>query len=605
MTRTDLRPRTLRRLRRAGVGLAASALAATALAAIPAGASAAGTLTVTGNVTVPTGANAGDVYAVLLDLGGNPVGDTQVTAGAPTTSGTYEFDGVAPGSYKVYFVDPTGTDDVAPQYLGGATAFSQASPTTVSASGALGAVTLVTGGEITGTIADANTGDTGTTITARPVGATDPGQAAFWSAHGINGLPSGSIASSGSTTGYAIGGLVPGSTYTLAYGFRWTATTPHWSQTAYVTSSNGVTPDAGLASVFKAQTATPLAVSFGVPAVGSISGTATDPGGLPNSNVSIDLFDSTGAEILPSVSWSSGTYTASGVLPGTYKVEFVPDSTALAPQFYNGAVTLANASAVNVTSGNTTGNVSVTLAAAANVSGKVTAAQGGTALGGLEVELIDAQGHDVATTFTNADGSYTLTGVPAGTWYVKFDGGRAFNGSYYATEYYVGKATLAGAKSVAVNAGVSVTGIDQALLAEGTTAAGAPKVSGGSMSGLSTNKVGLKFKLTSGTGPAGYIKSFTIKLPKNISWNKSKLGSDIVIAHDKFTYAIKSGKLVVTFASGKKTVSFQIKAGGITVTKGIQNQAKQHKIKSEAIALGVTDTAGVTSSLSFTVKNPH
>jgi hypothetical protein len=604
MRRTDPKPGATRRLKRAGMGLLASALAATALAAVPVGASAAGTLTVTGSVNVPTGADAGNVYAVLLDLGGNAVAEAQVTAGSPTTSGSYEFDNVVPGSYKVYFVDPTATDDVAPQYLGQATAFQDAAPTTISSSGALGAVTLVTGGEITGTISDANTGDTGRSITADPVGATDPGQTAFWSWY-ADGLPLGSIATSGSTTGYAIGGLVPGSSYTLAYGFRWTATMPHWSRTAYVTSANSVTADAGLASVFKAQTATPLAVSFGVPAVGAISGTVTNPGGLPNPNVSVELFDSSGAEIPASVSWSDGTYTASGLLPGAYKVDFVPTSTALASQFYNGAVTLASASAVNVASGQTTANVSVTLAAGATVSGNVTAAQGGAALGGIEVELIDAQGHDVADAFTAADGTYTLTQVPAGSWYVKFDGGRAFNGSYYATEYYVGRSTLAGAKALAVNAGAKVTGVDQALLAEGTTAAGIPKVSAGSLSGLATNKVALKFKLTAGTGPAGYLKSFTVKLPKNVSWNKSKLGSDIVIAHDKFTYTIKSGKLVITFATGKKTVSFQIKSGGITVSKGIQNQAKQHKIKSQSVAVGVTDTAGVTSSVSFTVKNPH
>ncbi len=182
--------------------------------------------------------------------------------------------------------------------------------------------------------------------------------------------------------------------------------------------------------------------------------------------------------------------------------------------------------------------------------------------------------------------------MPAGTWYVEFDGGRAYNGQYYATEYYLGKPTLAGAKSLAVNPGVAVTGINEALLSESTTAPGLPKVSGGSLTGLSTDKVALKFKLAAGSGPAGYLKSFTIKLPKNVSWNKSKLKSDIVIARDTYSEAIRSGRLVITFATGKKTVSFQIKAGGITVSKGIESQAKKRKIKSEAIDVAATDTTG-------------
>src|ERR1700691_5405248 len=104
MPETDSPPGLARRLKRAGLGLFATGLAAMAVtAALPAAASAGGTLTVTGAVTVPATDNAGDVYAVLLDLGANPVADTQVVAGAPTTSGTFSFTGVAAGSYKVYF----------------------------------------------------------------------------------------------------------------------------------------------------------------------------------------------------------------------------------------------------------------------------------------------------------------------------------------------------------------------------------------------------------------------------------------------------------------------------------------------------------------------
>ena len=603
MPETDSRLGLTRRLKRAGLGLFATALVATAAtAALPAAASAAGTLTVSGAVTVPATDNAGDVYAVLLDLGGNPVTETQVLAGAPSTSGTFSFTGVSAGSYKVYFVDPTGTDNVAPAYLGGATSFQSASSVSVAGSGDVGSATLASGGEITGTIADANVGDTNTTVTADQVGAPDPGQSAFWKWY-ASGTPQGTITTAGSTRSYTIGGLVPGSEYTLRYGFG-SATTPQWHTRAYVGANGTVNPDPADAAVFKPG-ATALTASFSVPAVGTITGTVTDPGGLSNSNVTVDVFDGAGATVPATVSWSNGAYTVLGLIPGTYKLEFIPTSQVLAPQYYNDATTLATAAAINVASGQQTANINVTLAAGSTVSGTVTAAQGGTPLGGLEVELIDAQGHAAALTFTNADGTYTLTRVPAGSWYVEFDGGRAYNGQYYATEYYLGKPTLAGAKALAIHPGVAVTGINEALLLESTTAPGLPRVSGGSLTGLSTDKVALKFKLAAGSGPAGYLKSFTIKLPKNVSWNKRKLKSDIVIARDTYSEAIRSGRLVITFATGKKTVSFQIKAGGITVSKGIERQAKMHRIKSEAIDLAATDPTGNTSSLSFTVKNPH
>jgi hypothetical protein len=603
MPETDSRPGLARRLKRAGLGLCVTALAATAVtAALPAAASAAGTLTVTGAVTVPATDNAGDVYAVLLDPGGNPVSETQVVPGAPTTSGTFVFTGVSAGSYKVYFVDPTGTDDVAPAYLGGATSFQSASSVAVASSASIGSATLAAGGEVSGTITDANTGDTNTSVTANQVGATDPGQSAFWNWY-ASGSPQGTITTTGSTRSYTIGGLVPGSVYTLQYGFG-SATAPVWNTQVYVAANGTVNPDPADATVFK-PSATPLTAAFSVPAVGSINGTVTDPGGLANSNVAVEVFNDAGAVIPATVTWSNGAYTVRGLIPGTYKLEFLPVSQVLAPQYYNGAATLATATAINVVSGAQISNINVTLTAGSSVSGTVTAAQGGAPLGGLEVGLIDAQGNAAALTFTNADGTYTLTGVPAGTWYVEFDGGRAYNGQYYATEYYLGKPTLAGAKALAVNAGVPVTGINEALLSESTTAPGLPKISGGSLTGLSTDRVALKFKLAAGSGPAGYLKSFTIKLPKNVSWNKSKLKGDIVIARDTYSEAIRSGRLVITFATGKKTASFQIKAGGITVSRGIENLAKKRSVKSEAIDVAATDTTGNVSSLSFTVKKPH
>ena len=53
---------------------------------------------------------------------------------------------------------------------------------------------------------------------------------------------------------------------------------------------------------------------------------------------------------------------------------------------------------------------------------------------------------------------------------------------------------------------------------------------------------------------------------------------DIVIPGDKYTEAIKAGRLVITFTSGKKLVNFRIKAGGVKVGKGLEALAKKRKI---------------------------
>ena len=139
------------------------------------------------------------------------------------------------------------------------------------------------------------------------------------------------------------------------------------------------------------------------------------------------------------------------------------------------------------------------------------------------MEVVDAQGNVVAQTITNPNGTYTLSDVPAGTWYLEFVGGRAYNGQYYATEYYLGRARSAASLAIKLSAGEALSNVNEGLLPESTTLPGVPKLSLGRLSGLSTNKVALSFRLTAGTGPAGYLLGFSIKLPKYVSWNRAAL----------------------------------------------------------------------------------
>jgi hypothetical protein len=188
---------------------------------------------------------------------------------------------------------------------------------------------------------------------------------------------------------------------------------------------------------------------------------------------------------------------------------------------------------------------------------------------------------------------------------VEFVGGRAYNGQYYATEYYLGQSTLGGSRALKLTAGEALTNLNEALIPQSPVLPGMPKLTLGKLSGLASGKVALSFRLTAGAGPAGYVSAFSIKLPKFVSWNRSALKRDIVISRDRFTYSIKAGRLVVNLATGVKLANFRIKAGGIKVGKGLEALAKKRKIKSEGIALTVSDTTGKLSAASFTVKKPH
>ncbi|HEX3803826.1 MAG TPA: carboxypeptidase regulatory-like domain-containing protein [Solirubrobacteraceae bacterium] len=583
----------------AGLGVLAPVIAAFAFGALaPAAAQAATTGTINGSFTVPSGTHdPQDINVLLVDRNGNAIAPTGATiTDTSSTAATYVINNVNPGQYYVYFSDSTTGDNVAPDYYGdgGVDNISKGTVVTVPATGgaqALATETLAAGATISGTVTDANSAsETSSHVVAEPVNATsDPDPQ-------LNDVPA-------TVTGgtYTITGL-PANSYTIRYRAAGTA----FNLADIYADGTGVTYDYGSATQYVVGAGSSTTASFSVPAVGGISGTVADSTGGALFGVNVEIYDAAGTVIPVSPTTAvDGTYTASDVLPGSYQVEFEGLAASnLASSFYGGS-TLATATKVTVASGVTLQSINGVLSAAATIGGTVTAAQGGAEIGGLQVELLDSQGNVVTSAFTNANGTYTLTGVPAGTWYLEFVGGRAYNGQYYATEYYLGKGTLGGATAVKVTAGQSLAGINESLLTESTTLPGLPKVSRGSLSGLSSDKVALKFKLAAGSGPAGYLRSFSIKLPKNVSWNKAALKKDIVIAHDAYTYAIKSGRLVITFATGKKTVSFQIKAGGIKVSKGIETRAKARKIKSEAIDVSATDTTGKATSLSFTVKNPH
>lgn len=597
------------RLRRgAGLALLAPALAAAALAAAPAGAQAATvTGTISGSFTVPAGTHAAaDVTVQLADRNGSAVtiapADEKVTNTSPTTA-TYAITNVAPGQYYVYFSDTTAGDNVAPDYYGdgGLDNIAKAAVVTVPGTGGvqtLAPVTLAAGATVTGSVADANAAqETAQTVTAFPVDASsDPDP--LLAASGVSATVTAGT--------YRISGL-PASTYVLRYG----ATGTSFDLADAYVNGGTVGYDFGSATQYPVAAASTTTASWSVPAVGAVSGRVTDAGGNGLGGVHVIVYDAAGNVVLPTAGLSyttstgfDGGYTLPDLLPGSYQVGFQGlAGSNLAGAFYGGGA-LATATKITVSSGQTTANINALLGAGATVSGTVTAAQGGAPLGGMMVELVDAQGNVMADAFTNIDGSYTLADLPAGSWYLKFVGGRAYDGQYYATEYYLGRRGLGGSTAIKLTAGQALANVNEALLPQSTALTGLPRLSMGALWGLARNRVGLRFRLTAGAG-AGYVQAFSIKLPKYIGWNRPALRHDIVIPRDKFTYAIKAGRLVISFPSGKKLVNFRIKPGGIRVGKGIQRLAQQRRIRSEAINVVVADTTGKLSTGSFIVRNPR
>jgi len=206
---------------------------------------------------------------------------------------------------------------------------------------------------------------------------------------------------------------------------------------------------------------------------GTISGTVTEEGtdeaieGILVFACEVDVYcDLTYTD-------SDGFYEIS-LPPGTYRVGAHPE-TDYVPEFYDDKFYWDEADDVFVTAGQETRNINFTLLPARSISGTVTE-DGGAALAGMMVEACDYEsGWDGPCFYgeTEMDGSYTIFGVPVGTYRVH----TGWEGNWV-EEYYPDTTDWELAEPVEVKLDTDTSGIDFAL------------VLGGSISGTITDEEG-------------------------------------------------------------------------------------------------------------------
>ena len=237
------------------------------------------------------------------------------------------------------------------------------------------------------------------------------------------------------------------------------------------------------------------AAPAGAATTGSISGTVTAAaGGAGLSGICVGAY-ARGVDppqlLVDTATAGNGAYTLTNVPTGSVDVRFnasglCPGGVAanLVMQWYNHQRTEATANPVAVSSGATTAGINAAMAAGGSVTGHVTKLVDGTDLSGICVAAL-VPGVDeelVASTSTLADGTYVLSGVPAGDVHVEFfssgfcPGGVASN---YVTQWYNGALTADHANLVHVTTGATNTGIDAALSGAGSVSGLVTAATGG------------------------------------------------------------------------------------------------------------------------------
>lgn len=205
-------------------------------------------------------------------------------------------------------------------------------------------------------------------------------------------------------------------------------------------------------------------IDFSLALAGSISGLVTNSLAQPISGMDLDIYEaSTGVRLRQGATTAlDGTYSLPQLAAGQYFLRCDP-----APgqnyglQYYSGKLVLSAADPITVTAGLGTANINFSLADGGGISGRITADPSGNPIPGMDIDVFQAgtlimMDQDATT---DANGNYSLDGLPAGTYLVRADPSAPQFFGYNET-YYGQVALIEAATPIVIGPGANVPNID-------------------------------------------------------------------------------------------------------------------------------------------------
>ncbi len=371
----------------------------------------------------------------------SPLGESEACA-ETGGSGSYRISGLAPGSYTVGFETTNAAGGYFPEYFDEASAASGALSVSVEVGRTTTAIDASLfahhpgDGAIAGVVADASTS---APLAGIEVCAYDPGS------EGLFGECTLSVAGGR----YLLDGLAPGE-YELEF------SSPQNGDISYLSALG----EEGRPVTVAANSLTAgrdARLVRGAIVAGTVTSAST---GRPVQGDGACASDEEQEVVACAPSTADGSYAITGLPAGRYTVAFYGAGIGLANQYYDEADTPATAATITLAAGETIGSIDARPQLSGSISGLVTSAVTGRPLAAVLVCALSAGEAVVECAFSEADGEYTIAGIPPGEWRVAFDPGPG-----YQFQFYRGVSEFTAASAVTVAAGGAVKGIDAAMLA--------------------------------------------------------------------------------------------------------------------------------------------
>ena len=208
-----------------------------------------------------------------------------------------------------------------------------------------------------------------------------------------------------------------------------------------------------------------MTVEKGLLPIGTLAGRVVDGLGAGIPGIQVEVNDPSGDwALLPgyAVTDANGYYTFARE-PGEYRVFFDatrPNLNYLS-EWYDDQPSIQTSELLTIAEGETLTLDDAVLTAGASISGLVTRASDGAPLDLVRIRAYDAAGVQVRALIGNADGTYTLAGIPPGPVRIRF------NRSGHATEFWDDRVDYASADILTLAPGDELTGFDAQLASGG------------------------------------------------------------------------------------------------------------------------------------------